>query len=125
MYSLQPELLQRVGVEVGITTGPRLTRRSSRRPRSGSRHWWMVTVAIAASKLSSSNGSALGRRVDRRGQRGGRCARIAAEGSTATDVAVGRFVGARTRADVEHGPRVAERRVDRAAIRGSARRRDA
>ena len=87
-----------------------LTRRSSRSPRSRSGHWWIVTVAIAASKLSSSNGSRFGdasiaaRRGALRAHRRRRLDR--------DHVAVPRLVGTRARADVEHGPRVAERRVD-------------
>jgi hypothetical protein len=69
---------------VNTTTGPRATRRSSARPASGGCQWWIVTHAIAASKVSSSNGSASACASIAGAAPGGRCARIVALGSTAS-----------------------------------------
>ena len=69
---------------VSTTTGPRATRRSSRSPATWSAQWWTVTMAIAASTASSSSGSASARASIAGARPAGRCARIVAEGSTAS-----------------------------------------
>ena len=66
-----------------MTTWLRLTRGISRRPASGSFHWWMVMVAITASKLSSSKGRSSAVALIAGTRSGERCARIIAEGSIA------------------------------------------
>ncbi|MBE1583406.1 hypothetical protein H4W80_001664 [Nonomuraea angiospora] len=110
-----------------MTTGPWETRRSSRRPCSVSLPWWTVTVAMAASKLSSSKGrrSATASRAGARWR--GRWARIAAEGSTATTWrSSGSYepAPAPTLMTVRAWPSAAWTRAawTRAAMRGSVRR---
>ena len=68
-------------------------------------------MAIAASNASSSNGSASAVASIAGASPRGRCARIAARRLDRDDVAVPRLVGAGARADVDDGPRVAERGV--------------
>jgi hypothetical protein len=69
---------------VSTTTGPRATRRNSASPRAGSDHWCTVTVAITASKESSSNGSRSAAASSAGTAPEGRWARMPADGSTAT-----------------------------------------
>ena len=83
-YSASQKSLGASTSRVMTTTGPRVTRRSSARPRAGSGHWWTVKIAMAASMESSSSGS-----VSATASIAGtapvttRRARIAADGSTA------------------------------------------
>jgi hypothetical protein len=66
-----------------ITTGPRVTRRISASPVARSGHWWTVTVAMLASKLSSANGKSSEVASIATVSQAGRWVRIEAEGSTA------------------------------------------
>lgn len=70
---------------VKMTTGPPVTRRSSARPAAGSGHWWMVKIAIAAStEAASSESDSATLSIAGTAPAAMRCARIAADGSTAS-----------------------------------------
>jgi hypothetical protein len=55
------------GSQVKITTGPRVTRRTSRRPARRSLHWCTLKVVIAASNEPSANGRSSAEGVNDRG----------------------------------------------------------
>jgi hypothetical protein len=74
-----PELLQR-----RLDLPLRATRSISRIPAARSLQWWSVKIAIAASTLPSSRGSASAEAWTAGALPGGRWAIITAEGSTAT-----------------------------------------
>jgi hypothetical protein len=81
-YSCSQKRVQRGAFEGEDHDRRRAPRAAARhKPRSRSGHWWIVIVAIAASKLSSSNGSASATPIT---AGVARCARMAADGSTAT-----------------------------------------
>ena len=63
--------------------GPRVTRRISLSPADRSCHWWIVNVAMDASKEASGNGRASAGASIAAGRCEGRCDLIVADGSTA------------------------------------------
>lgn len=69
-----------------MTTGPRVTRRISRRPARTSDHWWTLNSVIAASNSPSAKGRCSARASIARASWDGRCARIDTEGSMAVTV---------------------------------------
>jgi hypothetical protein len=81
-YSVSQNWRSRAGSPVRMTTGPQVTRRSSRRPACRSAHWCTLNVVIAASKLPSAKGSCSAVASTAGASPGGRCARIDADGST-------------------------------------------
>jgi hypothetical protein len=81
-YSLSQNRRSRPGSQVRITTGPRVTRRTSRRPARRSPHWCTLKVVIAASKQPSGNGRSSAVASTAAGSPAGRCARIDTDGST-------------------------------------------
>ena len=70
---------------MNTTTGPRATRRISANPASGGSQWWIVMQAIAASTESSSSGRTSALASIAGAAPAGRCARIVALGSTASN----------------------------------------
>ena len=81
-YSASQNRRSRPGSQVKITTGPRATRRTSRRPARRLPHWCTLKVVIAASKALSGNGRASAAAFTAAASPAGRCARIDADGST-------------------------------------------
>jgi hypothetical protein len=79
----QPEVGERAGSKLRTTTRRRATRAISARPARGSRQWWTVIVAIAASKASSSKGRSSALAWTAGTAPGGRWEIISGDGSTA------------------------------------------
>ena len=69
-YSVSQNRRSRAGSQVRITTGPRVTRRTSRRPARRSLHWCTLKVVIAASKLAVGERQVLGGGIHRGGPPG-------------------------------------------------------
>lgn len=67
-----------------MTTGPRVTRRSSFSPFARSDQWCTVRMAVEASKPSSANGRSSAKACTTAPAVAGRCRIISSDGSTAT-----------------------------------------
>src|SRR4051794_19062820 len=87
-YSVNQDRCRAAGSQVRITTGPRVTRRTSRSPAARSGHWWRVNDGSGAWKLRSSKGGFWGGAPPAGVNHSGRCARMDPLGSTAVTRAV-------------------------------------